>query len=279
MAKEIDRQVVEKIKAMLRTLDKPERELVREIFAEYARTGDSDILRDVYRVVYEFRRPSMEEFIYGKYYLGLPKKSIYPNIMDVLVAADDSSIREVYLCCGKGSGKCVHPSTFVWSDRGLNTIGELIPKAGEQPDDSWVLTPSGMEQANARVRYKTVETIKITTRLGNVHEGTPDSKVWALGPEGTLGWVAFKDLTSRHLLKVHLDDADPCEGQDIQDHEAKLLGFIIGDGSVTTSYRVGIVTSTHMGWVEAILAQMGITQFTKHIKKRSGERLLQLLGD
>lgn len=52
------------------------------------------------------RIPPMWEFVESKQYLGKTiGKIVYPRILDVLVAADDPTIREIYICAGKGVGK------------------------------------------------------------------------------------------------------------------------------------------------------------------------------
>lgn len=65
----------------------------------------SELTSELFNAVYERPRLSMDEFVYSKKGLFLPKSSVYPAVMDCLIAIDDPSIREVFICAGKGGGK------------------------------------------------------------------------------------------------------------------------------------------------------------------------------
>lgn len=47
----------------------------------------------------------MDEFLFGKRYLGLPRSTIFPAVLDVLIEADKADVREIYACIGRGGGK------------------------------------------------------------------------------------------------------------------------------------------------------------------------------
>lgn len=55
--------------------------------------------------LYSEPEPPLDEFVYGKGYLNLPRGAIYPRIFDLLAEIDNPITREAWLCCGKGSGK------------------------------------------------------------------------------------------------------------------------------------------------------------------------------
>jgi len=49
------------------------------------------------------RIPPMDEFMLSRKYMN--RRETYPRIMDIMMAADDPTVREVYICAGKGVGK------------------------------------------------------------------------------------------------------------------------------------------------------------------------------
>jgi len=86
--------------------------------------GDTKLLDNIYQAVYKFRRPPIDEFIYGKKYLGVPSKTIFPRIMDIIVAMDDPSVRQGFVVAGKGSGKSTFCSVMV--ARGLHDLSCFV---------------------------------------------------------------------------------------------------------------------------------------------------------
>lgn len=94
----------EKIEEILARLAPDERALVMQALEE-EQAGKQDTQQQLMEAVYAYPVVDIEEFIFGNQYLGLPKSALFPNILDLIVAADDSAIREVYVIAGKGSGK------------------------------------------------------------------------------------------------------------------------------------------------------------------------------
>lgn len=97
----IDPKELERI---LRGLDPESRALVEKALREQAE-GKGDTLEQLRGAVYAHRPPPMDEFIYSKEYLGIPKSAIFPAIEELLFRMDHPDVREIWICAGKGSGK------------------------------------------------------------------------------------------------------------------------------------------------------------------------------
>jgi hypothetical protein len=77
---------------------------LRRVMQEMGETGSSDPYYRMLSQVYEEMPVDMGEFLYSPQFLDL-KTVIFPRVADILVACDDTKIREFYLELGKGSGK------------------------------------------------------------------------------------------------------------------------------------------------------------------------------
>lgn len=92
------------IKSLLSELPEEEYKLVIDILTEKKHHKD-ELLRQVYDQVYEKRFPPLDEFLYSKEYLSLPKRVLYPAVEELLWAIDSPKINEAFIQAGKGSGK------------------------------------------------------------------------------------------------------------------------------------------------------------------------------
>jgi len=80
------------------------------------------------------RIPPMWEYMESKNYLN--RKNVYPRIMDILVAVDDPSVREVNILAGKGVGKSFLSAALM--SRGAFILGSypmVRDIFGVQPED------------------------------------------------------------------------------------------------------------------------------------------------
>lgn len=101
MSQSIDQREIERV---LKGLTPEARALVEKTLKEQAE-GNVATLEALRGVVYAHRPPPMDEFIFSKEYLGLPKDGVFPAIEELLYRIDHPDVREVWICAGKGSGK------------------------------------------------------------------------------------------------------------------------------------------------------------------------------
>lgn len=105
-------QRISDLEKILAGLDPVEREAVVRALQE-EQQGKRETEDYLAEVIYEHPICPIDEYVFGKQYLGLPPKAVYPNIMDLIVAADDPKIREVFAILGKGSGKSTFSSILM----------------------------------------------------------------------------------------------------------------------------------------------------------------------
>lgn len=96
-----------RVQNYLNSLDPEVRELVHQSLRDEAR------VKALQEEVYAEIPIDMEEFIYGSKYLGLPKNSIYPKVLDLLMEIDKPDIREAHICAAKGIGKSTLSSLII----------------------------------------------------------------------------------------------------------------------------------------------------------------------
>lgn len=101
MSGQIDPKELERI---LRPLSPEQRELVMRSLEEQSR-GETETFEQIKDAVFDIQPPPLDEFIYSNEFLGIPRGRLYPAVEDLLHRIDDPSIREVWICAGKGSGK------------------------------------------------------------------------------------------------------------------------------------------------------------------------------
>lgn len=70
---------------------------------EFETFGVSKELPSLFDYEPVLRIPPMDEFVASREFLG--RREVFPRIMDILVAADDPTVRHVTICAGKGVGK------------------------------------------------------------------------------------------------------------------------------------------------------------------------------
>ncbi len=164
------------------------------------------------------------------------------------------------------AGKCVTGDTWVFTEQGPRPIADLQPPSAPQgafaPLGLAVRAPQGMRLATHFYTGGKTPTVRITTRLGFVLEGTPDHKVWVRFPDGTEGWQRLGELAPGDV--VALAYGFDLWGQEVALHTpqaralrrgkryrlperltedlAYLLGLLVGDGTLTYPYAVVFTT-------------------------------------
>jgi DNA polymerase III subunit gamma/tau len=168
---------------------------------------------------------------------------------------------------GHGRGKCIVGSTLVITDRGTLPIEVLMGGPGCVESVSWGVAKEGSGRALAAYSYRggIQDTIRVRTHMGFVIEGTHLHRVRVLAESGCVEW--------RHLSQLRKGD-HVCLARGTQlfgpgaslasyryikkqtDHSSRefnvpigldtrwgrLLGYLVGDGSVTARKSVSVHT-------------------------------------
>ena len=100
---------------------------------ERAQQGETQLLRDLYGLVYDEAPVGMEEFVCGRRYLGL-QNNIDPVKLELLNALADPHLRKAWLAIGSGGGK-----SFMVSVVQAWTIYQLL--CLKRPELFYMLSP------------------------------------------------------------------------------------------------------------------------------------------
>lgn len=176
----------------------------------------------------------------------------------------DTGLDTSYLFCGgHGQGKCVRGDTLVSTDRGLVPIQALMGPNKIDPLVVGVQQETGHGRSAYSFRGGQRDTITIRTHLGFELEGTPNHRIRVMLPDGTIGWRALgeiqvgdhacivrqglfgvgADLSSYSFQPKSRDfsSLDFEAPRTLNGSWARLMGYMIGDGSCTS--RSAIVIS------------------------------------
>ncbi len=161
------------------------------------------------------------------------------------------------------AGKCVIGSTMVFTESGPRYIEDLQPAPA--PDNTFL--PLGLRvQGKKSQRLAThfyvgghQHTIKITTHMGFILEGTPDHRVWVKTPQGEEQWRRLDELqpgdvvtlacgfdmwgnqTHLHTPRARALHPHPLP-QTLDEDLAYLIGMLVKAGTLT--YRDKVYLST-----------------------------------
>ncbi len=177
---------------------------------------------------------------------------------------EDTGLGTSYLFCGgHGQGKCVRGDTLVSTDRGLVPIQALMGPNKIDPLVVGVQQEIGCGRSAYSFRGGQRDTITIRTHLGFELEGTPNHRIRVMLPDGTIGWRALGEIQvgdhacivrqglfgvgadlSSYSFKPKAHDFSSLDFEaprTLNGSWARLMGYMIGDGSCTS--RSAIVIS------------------------------------
>ena len=87
----------------IRTMPQADQEALFLLLCK-VQAGDTSLLQDIYKIVYDEVPVSMEEFVLGSRYLGL-KNRIATTKLEILMRFAHPSVRKMWCAAGSGSGK------------------------------------------------------------------------------------------------------------------------------------------------------------------------------
>jgi len=163
------------------------------------------------------------------------------------------------------AGKCLSLDTFVFTDKGILTLQELMPEGAKFGQFSPIDTVSvkGLEgKATATHFYDdgVKRTVKIRTRFGFELEGTAQHRVWVRKPDGTEGWKRLGEIRVGDFVAIDTQiclwgnevSIPPMElpkrakkyrlPTELTPDLAYLMGLLVGDGTLTYTHSYALTT-------------------------------------
>jgi protein RecA len=151
----------------------------------------------------------------------------------------------------ESSGKCLTADTYVWSDRGLETIGEIFARAGLKTTCTSRVTDiseSGVRLVNEWGELETVAALthnnrkpvlRLRLRSGRVISVTHNHPLRVVSDRGFIVWRKAGDIREGDtIVSAKLGAVEAAAGDGLSEDEAVLLGYLVAEG--TTCYETSV---------------------------------------
>ena len=148
----------------------------------------------------------------------------------------------------ESSGKCLTAGTYVWTDRGLETIAEVFQRAGMKASCTSRVTDVsgyGIRLVNERGELETLAALthnnrkpvlRLRLRSGRMIEATANHPLRVMSDRGFIVWrEAGKIRAGDTLVSARFGAAEAAGGDGVSEDEAVVLGYLVAEGSL--SYR------------------------------------------
>jgi len=220
-------------------------------FGRYARP---DVQDGIELEIHEGRHPVVEQLLHGERYV--PNDVIFEKGEIVRVITGPNM-----------SGKCVTADTLIWTENGLQPIGNLKPndsRTGEfTPLEIAVASKDGKKDTTHFYEGGKQKTIRIRTRLGYEITGTPEHPLWVRTADEIECWKPLAELRkgdtailvsganlwgketqivfNRPKKRTNLKSYSLPEyiNQDL----AYVIGLLVGDGTLTYTHAINLSTA------------------------------------
>jgi protein RecA len=145
----------------------------------------------------------------------------------------------------ESSGKCLTADTYVWSDKGLETVSEVFARAGQPASCTSRVTDvraKGIRLVNERGDLETLAAVthnnrrpvlKITARSGRQISVTHNHPLRVINERGFIVWRKAGELrTGDYLVSGLFGAVEAAGGDGLSEDEAVLLGYLVAEGSM-----------------------------------------------
>ena len=192
------------------------------------------------------------------------------------------------------SGKCVTADTLIWTENGLQAIGDLKPNHSQVSE----FTPLKISVASKDgIRYTThfydggkQKTIRVRTRLGYEIEGTPEHPLWVRTADELECWKPLAELRKGDMVILvsgtnlwgketrvifnRPEKRTNLKSYTLPEHIncdlAYVMGLLIGDGTLTYTHAINL--STADAFIAETFKQVMLEQFGYVVQTKSNKK-------
>jgi protein RecA len=145
----------------------------------------------------------------------------------------------------ESSGKCLTADTYVWTDRGLETIAEVFERAGMKASCTSRVTDvneSGIRLVNEKGELETVgalthnnrkPVLRLKLRSGRIVSVTHNHPLRVVSDRGFIIWCKAGDIHSGDtVVSAEFGAVAAAEGDGLSEDEAVLLGYLVAEGTL-----------------------------------------------
>jgi protein RecA len=151
----------------------------------------------------------------------------------------------------ESSGKCTLSDTYVWSDRGLETIAEVFERAGMKASCTSRVTDIGdlgirlvneqgsLERVAALTHNNLKPVLRLRLRSGRTVSVTHNHPLRVMSERGMVVWREAGQIRKGDTLISALFGATEAAGGDgLSEDEAIVLGYLVAEGSLSRRTQV-----------------------------------------
>ncbi len=146
----------------------------------------------------------------------------------------------------EGSGKCLTADTYVWTDRGLETVAELFERAGQRASCTSRITDIGelgirtvnergeLEQVAALTHNNRKPVLRLRLKSGRTIKATHNHPFRVVNEDGFIVWrPAGRIMRGDTIVSAAFGAAEAASGGGLSEDEAVFLGYLVAEGSLT----------------------------------------------
>jgi recombination protein RecA len=151
----------------------------------------------------------------------------------------------------ESSGKCLVADTYVWSDRGLETIAEIFERAGLKASCTSRVTDIselGIRLVNERGELETVAALthnnrkpvlRLRLRSGRVISLTRNHPLRVVSDRGFIVWRKAGEIREGDtVVSAEFGAVEAACGDQLSEDEAVLLGYLVAEGTLCYDYSI-----------------------------------------
>jgi recombination protein RecA len=152
----------------------------------------------------------------------------------------------------ESSGKCLVADTHLWTDHGLETVAEFFERLGQPTSctsrvtdvsehGARVVNEHGeLENVSALTHNNRRPVVEITLRSGRAVKVTMNHPLRVLNERGAIVWREAKEIAvGDTLVSATFGAVEATGGDHLSEDEAVLLGYLVAEGSLSSSNSVG----------------------------------------
>jgi recombination protein RecA len=151
----------------------------------------------------------------------------------------------------ESSGKCVTGDTYLWTDRGLETIAELFERCGQRASCTSRVTAidelgvrvvnehGELEQVAALTHNNRRPVSRVRLRSGRTVSVTTNHPLRVVNERGFIVWRAAGELVvGDHVVSAAFGAVEAAEGEGLDEDEAAFIGYLVAEGSLSNRSAV-----------------------------------------
>jgi protein RecA len=151
----------------------------------------------------------------------------------------------------ESSGKCLPADTYVWTDRGLETIAEVFQRADMKASCTSRVTDvsdldirlvnecGNLEPVAALTHNNRKPVLRVRLRSGRTISATHNHPLRVMSTRGFIVWREVSEIRPGDMLVSALFGAQEAAGGDgLSEDEAVLLGYLVAEGSMSARNKI-----------------------------------------